>query len=131
MTRDCNYRALGGRALFLTSGRRRIGAVPAVRISRRHLVLWPDVTPVHGEASFGIDADEDTSSDDLHRFVKHRPVFERRQRRLDFAETLIDLVGQLVGILVIGFKLGLLSVQGVDGGLLLRREIDRFAFDFS
>ncbi|MEY9594393.1 hypothetical protein ABIA06_006684 [Bradyrhizobium yuanmingense] len=50
---------------------------------------------------------------------------------LDFAETLVDFVGQLVCILMIGFKLGLLGVQGVDGGLLLGREIDRFAFDFS
>ena len=89
------------------------------------------LTHVHGEASFGVDADEDTSSGDLRRFVKHRPVFECSQGRLDFAETLIDLVGQLVGIPVVDFQLGLLGVQRIDGGLLLRREIDGLAFDLS
>lgn len=48
-----------------------------------------------------------------------------------FAETLIDLVGQLVGIPVVDFQLGLLGVQRIDGGLLLRREIDGLAFDLS
>lgn len=75
----------------------------------------------------GIDTDEDASPGDLSRIVNHRPVFERDQCRLDFAETLIDLIGQLVGILIIGFKLGLLGVECVDGGLLLWGEIDRFA----
>ncbi|PSO25357.1 hypothetical protein C7G43_16570 [Bradyrhizobium sp. MOS004] len=128
---DRDDRALDGRAHFKTFGRRRIGALPDIRISCRHLVLRPDVTPVHGEASFGVDADEDTSSGDLRRFVKHRPVFECSQGRLDFAETLIDLVGQLVGIPVVDFQLGLLGVQRIDGGLLLRREIDGLAFDLS
>ncbi len=108
-TRDRDHRALDGSALFLTFGRQRTGVLPDVAISCRHLVLWPDVTPVHGEAPLGIDADEDTSSGDLGRIVVHRPVFECRQCRLDFAETLVDFVGQLVCILIIGFQLGLLG----------------------
>ena len=108
-----------------------IGVLSDVRICCRHVVLRPDVTPIHRETSFGIDAHEDASADDLGRIVNHRPEFERGQCRLDFAETLIDLIGQLVGILIIGFKLGLLGVECVDGGLLLWGEIDRFALDFS
>ncbi|RZN23185.1 hypothetical protein CWO90_31355 [Bradyrhizobium sp. Leo121] len=130
-TCDRDHRALDGSALFLTFDRRRIGGARDIRIGCRHLVLRPDVTPVHGEAPLRVNADEDACSGDLGRIVQHRPVFERRQRRLDFAEALIDLVGQLVRILVIGFKLGLLGVQGIDGSLLLGREIDSPSFDFS
>ena len=38
---------------------------------------------------------------------------------LDFTEALIDVVGQLVSVLVVGFQLGVLGVEGVDGRLLL------------
>ena len=124
-------RALDGRTSRLPLDRLCIGALPDIRIGCRHVVLRPDVTPIRREAAFGIDADEDASADDLGRIVNHRPVFERDQCRLDFAETLIDLSGQLVGILIIGFKLGLLGVECVDGGLLLWGEIDRFALQLT
>ncbi len=95
------------------------------------LVLRPDIAAVDREPSFGIDADEDAGAGDLGRIVDHGPVFERHQCRFDLAETLIDLVGQFVGVLVVGFELGLLGVERVDGRLLLGGEIGRFALQFA
>jgi hypothetical protein len=42
----------------------------------------------------------------------------RPSGRCDFAETLIDLVGQFVRIMIVEFELGLLGVERVDGRLL-------------
>ena len=57
----------------------------------------------------------------------HQSVFECHQCRFDFAETLIDLVGHFIRILMVEFELGLLGVECVDGRLLLDGEIGRFA----
>jgi hypothetical protein len=86
-------RALDGSISRIRVGRLRVAALPDIRIVCRHVVLRPDVTPIHREAAFGIDADEDAGADYLGRIVNHRPVFERDQCRLDFAEALIDLIG--------------------------------------
>jgi hypothetical protein len=42
----------------------------------------------------------------------------RPSGRCDFAETLIDLVGQFARIMIVEFELGLLGVERVDGRLL-------------
>ena len=63
--------------------------------------------------------------------IDHGPVFERHQCRFDLAETLIDVVGQFVRILVVKFQLGMLGVECVDGRLLLDGEIGRFALQFT
>lgn len=70
-------RALDGATCLLRLDPLCIGALTDIRIDRGHLVLRPDVTPIHREAPFEIDADEDAGAGDLGRIVNHRPVFER------------------------------------------------------
>lgn len=120
-----------GTASLLPFSRRRIGARLDIETGRRRLILRPNIAPIDGKPSFGIEADEDAGPGNLGRIVSFRPVFERQQRRLDVAETLVHLFGKLIRILILGFELRLLGVQSVDGGLLLQGEIDRFALYFA
>jgi hypothetical protein len=53
------------------------------------------------------------------------------QSRFDLAETLIDLVGQFVRVLMIEFKFGMLGVECVDGRLLVTGEIGGFSLEFT
>ncbi|MEY9393601.1 hypothetical protein AB7M74_002239 [Bradyrhizobium japonicum] len=121
---DC---PLNGATCLLPLDRLRIGALPDFSIDRGDLVLRSDITPVHRQTPFGIDADEDAGADDLGRIVDHRPFFERDQCRLDLTETLVDLVRQLVGILILRFEPRVLRIECVYGGLLLWGELDRLA----
>ena len=45
----------------------------------------------------------------------------RERAALDLAETLIDLVGQFVGVLVVGLDPGVLGIEGVERRPLLLR----------
>ena len=95
---------------LLTFARRDIDALPGLRIFARRLIFRPDISAVDGEPPLGIDANKNAGSGDVSRFKDDRPFFERHQGRFDFAEALIDLVGQFVGVLVVEFQLRLSSV---------------------
>jgi hypothetical protein len=74
----------------------------------RRLVFGPDIAAIDRKAAVCIDADEDARTDDLGRIEDARPGLEGGERRLDFAKARIRLLGQLVGVLVLGFELGVL-----------------------
>ena len=118
----------------------RIGAVGRIRsdsaiafaVNRnRRFVFGPDIAAIDGQVAIRVDADEDASADDLGRIVDYRPIFEGSQRRLDFAETLIHLFGQFVGVLVFGFELGVFGFERVDRRLFFGREVRWRAFQFA
>ena len=71
----------------------------------------PNVAAVDREHPFGIDADEDAGTGDVGRIVDERSSFKYRTRRLDLAKTLVDLVGQFVGVLIVGLDPGVLGIQ--------------------
>ena len=74
-----------------------------------------------------VDADEDAGAGDLGGIVADRPILEGSKGRLDFAETLVDLVGQFVGLLVFGLEGFLFGLKRLDGRLLFLGEGDGVA----
>ena len=93
----------------------------------RQFVLRPDVAPLDTQASRAVDADESAGAADLFGIERNRAIVEGGERRLDLAEPLIDLLGELVG-LRIGFLQPVhLGLQGVARGLLLLGERDLLA----
>ena len=110
---------------------RRCIDAPDGRIFPWCFILGADITAVHGEPPFGINADEDTGSRDVDGIKDDRPLFERHQGRFDFAEPLIDFIRQFVRILVVEFELGLLGIEHSNGRLLLGGEIGGFALKLS
>ena len=90
-----------------------------VRPLDRRLVLRPHKATLDQERAVAVDADEGARAGDLGRIIDVRPLVERGQRLLDLAETRIDLVRQLVGVLILRFELRLFGAQRVDGRLLL------------
>ena len=97
----------------------------------RRLVFGPDIAAIDGQVAVRVDADEDAGAGDLGRIVGDRPIFEGGQRRLDFAETLVHLFGQFVGVLVFGFELGVFGFERVDRRLFFGREVRWRAFQFA
>ncbi len=87
------------------------------------LVLGAYVATIDRELAIRVDADEDAGAGDLGGVVADRPILEGGERRLDFAEARVHLVGQFVGVLVFGFEFGVLGLQGIDRRLLLGREV--------
>ena len=59
------------------------------------------------------------------------PTLEGGERCFDFAEACVDLVGQFVGILIFGFELGVLGLQGIDRRLFLGGEVSRRAVELA
>ncbi len=86
----------------------------------RQLVLRPDITRVRSRRlARAVDADEGAGAADVFGIEHDRTIVEGGERRLDFAEALIDLLGQLVG-LGVGFLQAVhLGLKGVARGLLL------------
>jgi hypothetical protein len=91
------------------------------------LILRPHVAAVDRQQTLGIDADEDTGTGDVYRFVDERPGFEDGPCRFDLAKTLIDFVRQFVSVLVVRLDLGILGVEGVKRRPLFLRQISRLA----
>ena len=87
------------------------------------LVLGAYVAPIDRELAIRVDADEDAGAGDLGGVVADRPVLEGGERRLDFAETRVHLVGQFVGVLVFRLELAVLGLQRLNRRLLLDREV--------
>ncbi len=80
-----------------------------------------DIAALDAQSAIGIDADEDAGAGDLGGIVDHRASIEGLQRRLDLAEPLIDLVGELLGLGVFRLQPVILGAQRVVAGLLLVR----------
>src|SRR5258708_36328197 len=95
------------------------------------LIFRPHVATGDRQQTLGIDTDEDAGAGDLGRIVDKRSRFQDGTRRLDFSETLINLVRQFVGVLVIRLDLGVLGIEGVKRRPLLLRQISRFALNFA
>lgn len=77
------------------------------------------------------DADEDAGTDDVGRIEEARPGFEGVERGFDLAKPLVDLVGQLVGLLVLCFELIELGAQRLARGALLVGESGRRAIELT
>ena len=107
--------ALDGRCGRLaTFARPAVAAGFAVRIALAGASSsGPDVAAIDREAALRVDADEDAGAGDLGGIVADWPILEGGERRLDFAETRIDFVGKLVGILVFRLELGVLGLQAL------------------
>ena len=85
----------------------------ALRSARRgRLVLGPDVAALDAQAAIGVDADEHAGAGDLGRIVDDGPLVERRERGLDLAEPLVDLVGQFVGVGILLLRAGRIRPSG-------------------
>src|SRR5208282_392508 len=97
--------------------RRRFGRGVAVRRAvaasgrlNRRFILGPDEATINAQAALAIDADEDAGAGDRRWIVADRAILERSHGRLELAESLVDFVGQLVGLGVLlleGFLFGL------------------------
>src|SRR3546814_2696538 len=122
-------------ALHLRRGRLRaigrrsagVGVTVAVDGDRR-FVFQTHISAIDTQPAVGPDADESTGAPDLRFVVNDRAGVERRQSRFDFAEPLIDVVRQLIGILIFRLQLGVFDVERVDRRLLLGRDLDGDAF---
>src|SRR5271165_654092 len=79
----------------------------------RQFVLRPDVTALDTQASRGVDADESARAPDLFWIERNTTIVECGERGFDFAEPLIDLVGNLIGLRVGFHKSVHLRPQGV------------------
>ena len=79
------------------------------------------------QSATAVDADENPGAGYLGGIVDHRSIVEGLQRRLDFAEPVIDLVGELLGLGVFRLQRVELGAQRVAAGLLLLGEGDRLA----
>ena len=122
----------GRRGSLAATVRIAVAAGFAVRIrAGRCLILRTDVPAIDREAAIRIDADEDTGASDLGEIVADRPILEGGEHRFDLAETSIDVVGKLVGVLVLHFELGVLALQRLDGRLFLGREVGRRPFELA
>src|SRR3546814_5963425 len=108
-------------ALHRRSGRLRaigrlsagFGVTVAVDGDRR-FVFQTHISAIDTQPAVGPDADESTGAPDLRFVVNDRAGVERRQSRFDFAEPLIDVVRQLIGILIFRLQLGVFDVERVD-----------------
>jgi hypothetical protein len=64
------------------------------------LVLRAHIAAIDDGLAIAVDADEDAATRDVGRIVDDRALLEGFERRLDLAETLVDLVRQLIGFRV-------------------------------
>jgi hypothetical protein len=133
LTTDRDDRALDiRRGQFVAFARTAVGLSLAIAANADgRLVFRPDVAAIDRKPAIRVDADEHAGAADLSRIIADRTVLEGGERRFDFAETSIDFVRQLIGVLVFGLELGVLGVQHVDRRLFLDSEIRRRAFEFA
>ena len=124
LTADRDDGSARGRRVGIGSvGAGRSRCLFAVRPLDRRFVLRPYETAFDQERAVAIDADEGAGAGDLGRIEDMRPIVKGGQRLLNLAEAGIDLVGKLVGVLILGFELRLLGLKGFDRRLLLGREV--------
>jgi len=98
---------------------------------RRGFVLRPHVAPLDAKRARPVQADESARPGDLGRVVAHRSVLEGFQRRLDLAQTGIDLIGHVaVGLVPCAQAVHLLP-ERVAGGLLFNGQHRGLAADAS
>ena len=118
---DGDDRALDGRRIGLIApGRLAIGLGLG-------LILGADITAVDRQRAVDVEADEGAGDCDVGLIVADRTVLEGLQGLLDFAETLIDRVGQLVGLGIFRFDPVIFLAQRFAGRTLLVGQIDRGA----
>ena len=121
---DGNGGSLDGAA---GAGGLRCITIAALDWLKRRFVLGADEAAFDVQRPLVVDADEDACASDLRRIVADGPVLERRDGGLDLAETLIDLVGQLVGLRILLLKRVLFGLQRGEAGVIVFGEIDRLA----
>ena len=114
--------------------RRRFGRDVAVRRAvaasgrlNRRFILGPDEATIDAQGAFAVDADEDAGAGDLRGIVADRAILEGSHGRLDLAEPLVDLVGQLVGLGVLLLEGLLFGLERGEARLLLLGEGDGVA----
>src|ERR1700731_2342937 len=75
-------------------------SVTAITLDRLdwRLVLRTHIASFDPELAIGVDADKHAGVCDLSGIEDDRSFLEGRERRLDLAEPLVDLVGQFVGV---------------------------------
>jgi hypothetical protein len=118
-----------GRGLGRIAGALGIGFAVGVGvgIANCRFVLGPDIAAIDAEATVYIDTYKRSGARDVGRFEPDRTILEFHERRFDLAHPLIHLVGQFVGIGILGFEPVMFRLQGIDGRLLLSCEIERRA----
>jgi hypothetical protein len=83
------------------------------------LILRTDVAAFDPELTLGVNADKHAGACDLGGIEDDRSFLEGRERCLDLAEPLVDLVGQFVGVCVLLLEPLKLGLQGVTARTLL------------
>src|SRR5580704_10376332 len=74
-----------------------ITAITLDRLDWR-LVLWTHIASFDPELAIGVDADKHAGACDLSGIEDDRSFLEGRERCLDLAEPLVDLLGQFVSV---------------------------------
>jgi hypothetical protein len=88
------------------------------------LVLRTDITALDLEIAVVVDADEYACARDLDRIVDHGTLVKSLERGLDFAQPLVDLLGQFVDVDILLLEPIELSAQGLAGCALIVGEIE-------
>lgn len=106
----------------------RIGVVPRNVLvvafdSHRRLILGTHITAVDDEFAVAVDADKHAGAGDVGWIIRYWTPLEDIQRRLDLTETLVDLVGEFVAVLILGFETCLFFAKRLPLSSLLVAEI--------
>ena len=83
------------------------------------LILAADVAAADDQLALAADTDENTGTGDVFRREGDGPVLEGFQLGLDLPETLIGLIGEVVGFGILGFEFVILVAQRLARGALL------------
>lgn len=75
----------------------------------RRFVLGTDIAAIDQELAVVVDTDEDAGAGDVGRIEDLGPGLEGFECGFDFAEPLVHLVGQFVGILILRLELVVLG----------------------
>ena len=115
----------------MDAGRRRRTVGLVIGQDDGRLVFRADIAAVDREPAIRADAHENACAGDVARVKDHRPVAEFAKQGFDLAEPRIDLVGEFVRILILGFEALALGVERVDLRLLIGRPFGGDAVDLA
>ena len=127
---DCRDAGSAGHRRLARHGRGFLVLIGPVLIGGG-LVFGADIAALDVEAAVAIQADENAGPRNLGRVEPDGAIVERLDLGFEFAETLIDLVGQLVGLGVLRLERVEFRLQGGAARGFLLAHLDGFAFELA
>jgi hypothetical protein len=100
------------------------------RLERR-LILSTYIAPLDPEIAVAVDANEHAGAGNLGGIIDKRTSVECLQRGLELADSLVDLLRQLVGLGIFLLELIKLRAQYLAGRTLLVGELDALTMEFA